>query len=185
MAVGSFVQSVFALTLATSATQMVLAQTLNRMMRLLHPFAPFITEELFAKLPIHTSSLILAQYPTPENDKAWLSIGSVHAKLQMEMVKEVITAVRTIRGESQIKPNQEITVRIAANDPEAQKILKANQAEIMRLGRISKLEIGDIQLLQKSAVATIKVENFLFLKISIFFLLEISMTDCTAHFQII
>ena len=59
-----------------SATQLVLAQTLNRIMRLLHPFVPFITEEIYQKLPIRSEALIVAPYPTPRVDKDWYSVGN-------------------------------------------------------------------------------------------------------------
>lgn len=142
-----------------TATQLVLAQTLNRVMRLLHPFTPFITEELYSKLPIRSEALIAESYPTVRNDKEWLSIGSKDAAFEMQIVKEVITAIRNIRGENQIKPGQTINVRLAPSDDHVQKILQANKAQITRLARLESCDIGEAGSLQKCAVSPVRLPD--------------------------
>ncbi len=140
-----------------TATQLVLAQTLNRIMRLLHPFTPFITEEIYQKLPIRGSeALIIDSYPTIHNDKEWLSVGSKEAAFEMNVVKEVIAAIRNIRGENQIKPNQAIPVRLAPSDGHVQKILGENKAQIMRMARLDSCDIGEAGSLSKCAVAPVR-----------------------------
>ncbi|RYZ75289.1 MAG: valine--tRNA ligase, partial [Proteobacteria bacterium] len=140
-----------------SATQLVLAQTLNRMMRLLHPFVPFITEELYSKLPIKTEALIVETYPTPRRDKEWLAMGSKEAAFEMSVVKEVITAIRNIRGENQIKPGIEMPVRLAPSDARVAKILEGNRAQITRLAKLKTLDIGDAGSLAKTAVSPVRL----------------------------
>jgi valyl-tRNA synthetase len=139
-----------------TAAQLVLAQTLNRIMRLLHPFTPFITEEIYQKLPIRGAALIVDVYPTPQNDKEWLSIGSKEAAFEMKIVKEVITAIRNIRGENQIKPGVQINVRLAPSDDKVQKILQSNKAQIMRLARLEACDIGEAGSLAKCAVMPVR-----------------------------
>lgn len=141
-----------------AATQLVLAQTLNRIMRLLHPFTPFITEEIFQKLPIRGPALILEPYPTPLNDKEWLAVGSKDAAFEMRIVKDVITAIRNIRGENQIKPGVAINVRLAPSDDRIQKILGENKAQIMRLARLATCDIqADPGSLAQCAVAPVRL----------------------------
>lgn len=140
-----------------SATQLVLAQTLNRLMRLLHPFIPFITEEIYQKLPIRGEALIIDRYPTIKNDKAWLSIGSEDVAFELDVVREVITALRNIRGENRIKPGDKIVARLSPQDDKAQKILGANKVAIMTLARLSECEIGPATSLAKCAVAPIRL----------------------------
>ena len=142
-----------------SAAQLVLAQTLNRTMRLLHPFVPFITEEIFHKLPIRGDALITSTYPTPHNDKDWLAQGSREAAIEMDIVKEVITAIRNIRGENQIKPGVQIKVRLAPTDARVQKILGANKPAIMRLARLETCDIGEAGSLAKCAVTPVRVHE--------------------------
>lgn len=140
------------------ATQLVLAQTLNRMMRLLHPFIPFITEEIYQKLPIRGPALINEPYPTIRTDKDWLIVGSKEAAFEMRVVKEVITAIRNIRGENQIKPGVAIKVRLSPSDDRVQKILGENKAQIIRLARLETCEIqADPGSLSKCAVSPVRM----------------------------
>lgn len=139
------------------AAQLVLAQTLNRIVRMLHPFVPFITEEIYAKLPIKNTACIVDQYPTLKNDKEWLAIGSADAAFEMSIVKQVITAIRNIRGENRISPAQQINIRLAPSDDLAQKILGANKPAICRIARVENCEIGEAGNLSKCAVAPVRV----------------------------
>lgn len=139
------------------ATQLVLAQTLNRIMRLLHPFAPFITEELYQKLPIKGKACIIDDYPTEEVDREWLQCSHAQAAFEIDLVKETISAIRNIRGENRIKPGEKITVRLSPQDELAQKILGANRTAVEVLGRIGQLQIGEEGNLAKCAVAPVQV----------------------------
>lgn len=139
------------------ATQLVLAQTLNRIMRLLHPFAPFITEELYQKLPLREKACVIDVFPTVENDKEWLQNANVQAAFEIDLVKETISAIRNIRGENRIKPGEKIPVRLSPKDEVAQKILSSNRTAIEVMGRISQLQIGDEGSLSKCAVAPVIV----------------------------
>ena len=59
-----------------AATQLVLAQVLNRIVRLLHPIAPFISEEIYQKLPIRGAAAIVDIYPTAKSDAKLIALGS-------------------------------------------------------------------------------------------------------------
>ncbi len=141
------------------ATQLVLAQTLNRIMRLLHPFTPFITEEIYSKLPIKSNACIIDVYPTVKNDKEWLSIGTAAAAFEMGVVKEVITAIRNIRGENQIKPGILLNIRLAPADDRVQKILGANKSAICRIARVDRCDIGEAGNLAKCAVTPVRFQG--------------------------
>ena len=142
-----------------STTQLVLAQTLNRVMRLLHPFTPFITEEIYKKLPIRSDALIIETFPTVRNDKDWIANGSKEAAFQMQIVKEVIAAIRNIRGENQIKPGIAINVRLAPSGERVGQILKDNQPQIMRLARLESCTIGDPGNLAKTAISPVRLPD--------------------------
>jgi valyl-tRNA synthetase len=140
-------------------TQLVLAQTLNRIVRLLHPFAPFITEEIYQKLPIKAEACIIDAYPEYEKDQAWLSLGTEEASFEMELVKEVITAVRNIRGENSIKPGEKIDVWLSPKDDQSQKILGSNRSEIIRLASLASCSVSARDSLKKCAIAPIRLGN--------------------------
>ena len=125
-----------------TATQMVLATTLNRIVRLLHPMIPFVTEEIYQMLPIRGDACATDEYPTPRNDKEWLSLRSDEAAFQLDLVKEVLTAVRNVRGENRISPAQELQLRIGAkNLKQVADLLEPNRSSIVKLGRLSSMGI--------------------------------------------
>lgn len=131
---------------------MVLAQVLNRLVRLLHPFTPFITEEIYQKLPLHDLACVVDSYPTLQTEKNWLKGGSQEQAFELDVIKGVITCLRNIRGENQIKPGQEIEARLAPSEDKLQKILQSNKQAITRLAKLSSCEIGELGSLQKCAV---------------------------------
>lgn len=141
-------------------TQLVLAQVLNRMLRLLHPFIPFITEELYAKIPLRNSVLMLDEYPNPRKDREFLAFGTETAALEVDLVKEVLSAIRNIRGENRISPAEKITVRLAPHDDQVQKILSLNRTSIEAIGRVGTLDIAEEGNLSKCAVAPIVVKDY-------------------------
>jgi len=139
------------------ATQLVMAHVLNRIVRLLHPFCPFITEEIYSKLPIKGQACIIDQYPTNLNDKDFLALGSKQSEFEIDIVKEVVTAIRNIRGENRISPAIKLNLRLGVNTDELQKILSSNRTALMTLGRLEQLEIGAEGNLTKCAVTLVSV----------------------------
>ena len=142
------------------ATQLVLAQTLNRICRLLHPFTPFISEEIYQKLPIKGEACIIDSYPNPKNDKDWLSIGSKDRAQELDLVIEVIGAIRNVRGENRIKPGEEIRVRLSPQESNSQKVLQSNKSYISKLAKLSDCEIQPEGSLSKCAVVPIRIYDF-------------------------
>ncbi|MGZ3768836.1 MAG: valine--tRNA ligase [Bdellovibrio sp.] len=141
------------------ATQLVIAQVLNRITRLLHPFAPFISEEIYQKLPIKGAACITDQFPSLRNDREFLGLASQQAALEIDIVKEVITAIRNIRGENRISPATKINVRLGVMNDQVQKILGNNRTAIITMGRVENLEIGVEGDLMKCAVAPVVVKD--------------------------
>jgi valyl-tRNA synthetase len=82
--------------------QQTLAYVLERSLRLLHPFMPFVTEELWQQLPHAGESLIIAQWP-----KGGLAAYPSDAQ-SFESVKESIRLVRNVRAEQQVEPGRRI-----------------------------------------------------------------------------
>jgi valyl-tRNA synthetase len=142
-----------------AATQLVMAQTLNRLMRLLHPFAPFISEEIYQKLPIRGKACIVDQYPNVRNDKEFLSLASAQAAYEIDVVKDVVTAIRNIRGENRISHGEKLKIRIGVTDGEMQKLLGNNKNAILNMARLESMEIGTDGNLQKCAVAPVTVKD--------------------------
>ncbi len=141
-----------------AATQLVIAQVLNRITRLLHPFCPFISEEIYQKLPIRGAACIVDQYPNIRNDKDFLALGSTQAAFEIDVVKEVITAMRNIRGENRISPAIKLKIRLGASG-DVQKVLNDNRTALMNMGRLEALDIGAEGDLMKCAVTSVVVKD--------------------------
>lgn len=141
------------------ATLWVLAHVMDRTMKMLHPFVPFITEELYAKLPLSEGTLMVQTYPTVRNDKDLLSFASEEAALELDLVREVITAIRNIRGELMIKPGQKIKAYLAPSEDQTQKILGENKQAIMVMAGLELCDVGVHDNRAKCAVAPVMVKQ--------------------------
>ncbi len=95
-------------------TQATLVEVLETTLRLLHPFMPFITEEIWQRLPHTGDSVMVAAFPKSSRTKA-----DPQAEREMAPIIGVITAVRNIRSESRVPPSVElqVTVKPAGAEP--------------------------------------------------------------------
>jgi valyl-tRNA synthetase len=108
-------------------------------LRLLHPFMPFLTEELWQKLPHRFESISLAPYPQvwpPKMD--W-----VHARKEMELLQDAIVALRNIRAEMKIDAKQKIPGELAATEPAVLELFRQHQDSIARLAQLSDLRLEE------------------------------------------
>jgi valyl-tRNA synthetase len=118
-------------------------------LRMLHPFMPYLTEELWQKLPGTSARLHDQAYSNAEKTVMLASfpIGDPRAvdetvESEMRAVIDVIKKVRNIRSEMNISPPIKFAVHIAAA-PDHRTVFKANEAQILKLARAEKLVIGD------------------------------------------
>ncbi|MDQ2682442.1 MAG: class I tRNA ligase family protein, partial [Chloroflexota bacterium] len=105
-----------------------LAYVINRTLRLLHPFAPFVTETLWEHVPTNGAKLIVSSWPVAGEADAG-------AERIMNIVIELVTKIRNARTESNVEPGRWIAARISApGDAEA---LESIRREIGLLARIA------------------------------------------------
>ncbi len=95
-------------------TQNVLAYVLSETLKLLHPFMPFITEEIWSGLPGTDSSIMISRFP--EYDESLVFDAETSS---MERVIEAITAIRTRRSEMNVAPSKKAKLYIVTQYPEA------------------------------------------------------------------
>ena len=122
---------------------------LEQALRLLHPFMPYLTEELWQKLPIKHSQLLdhayagaqatimLAAYPKGES-----SLIDEPAESEMKAVIDLISRVRNIRSEMNIKPGERVRVLVAANET-LRNTFSNSSDQIARLARASEIKIDE------------------------------------------
>jgi valyl-tRNA synthetase len=123
-----------------ASAKYVLWLVLENLLRLLHPFMPFITEEIWQALPKSGAeeSIMLAAFPTPREE--WAAFGS--AATEMELVMDVIKGIRNIRGEMEVPPSKQIAAILDCKSRESLTLMKRNEVYVMSLARLSDLAIG-------------------------------------------
>ncbi|EJF1316475.1 TPA: valine--tRNA ligase [Staphylococcus pseudintermedius] len=119
-----------------NVTRSVLSYTLDRIMRLLHPFMPFVTEHIWQNLPHEGESIVTSAWPTVD-----ASLVFEESKDVMEQLVEIIKAVRQSRLEVNTPLSKEIPIKIQAKNETIQQLLKTNQHYLERFCNPSTLEI--------------------------------------------
>src|SRR5881296_3867477 len=114
----------------------VLLYVFETALRLLHPFMPFITEELWQNLPHKGDSIVIAAYPEFDSE-----LVDERAESQTELVQEIIVKVRNIRAEMNVDAKQTVSVRIATNDPQLTQLLSNAREYIFKLAQVNQVEI--------------------------------------------
>ncbi|MGI9574737.1 valine--tRNA ligase [Alloalcanivorax xenomutans] len=135
-------------------TRRTLVRVLEAILRLAHPFMPFITEEIWQKVAplagkmpatdaskapaedtgIGNTTIMLQPYPHPEQDKV-----DEQAEQDIEWIKAVITAIRNIRGEMRIPPSRTLDVYLHNGKDEDQRRLQANHNFLCRLAKLDSI----------------------------------------------
>ena len=113
--------------------QQVLVYVLTETLKLLHPFMPFITEEIWQALPHQGDFLMLQSWP--KADPAW---ADVKAKESMEAVMDVIRAIRARRSEMNVPPSKKAALTIVTNEAD---IFASGEAHLKRLAWCSSVTV--------------------------------------------
>jgi valyl-tRNA synthetase len=116
-----------------AVTQRTLAETLEVTLRLLHPFMPFISEEIWQRLPHLGDSIMVAPFP-----KATRKGHDQSAELQMAPILDNVSAIRTGRSENRIAPSKTVHVVIR---PASGEIAFATESGKAIIGSLSRAEI--------------------------------------------
>jgi valyl-tRNA synthetase len=136
---------------AKRTTQSVLAYVLDNTMRLIHPFMPFISEEIWQHLPHEGDTVVLASWP-----KADASREAPEAVKEMELLMDIIRAVRNIRAEVNVPMSKKVELLVRPGNAETQTILERNAEYIRRFAGTSKLDIqSGLETPDKSMTAVV------------------------------
>jgi valyl-tRNA synthetase len=134
------------------AARATLVRTLSTTLTILHPFLPFLTEELWRHLPGSEGPLMVAPWPEASEfgrDEA--------AQSDFDRVREAITAVRNVRSQMHVPPGTSIRVLVHTDDPELERVLDATREMSSALVRVSELNVGpDVRKPAHSASAVIR-----------------------------
>lgn len=122
---------------AKKNTQQILCYVLDKILRLLHPIMPFVTEKIWLTMPHEGETLVTATYPTVDE-----AVIDRDAEEQMENLIELIKAVRNNRAEVNAPMSSAIDILIKTTAPATKEILESNQEYIQRFCHPKKLVIS-------------------------------------------
>jgi valyl-tRNA synthetase len=115
--------------------QTVLSLVLEQTMRLLHPYMPFITEEIWQHLPHQGESVVIAPWPLPDD-----RLRDAVVESEMSTLMDLVRAVRNVRAEMNVEPSRAIS-GILQGDPERCAKIERDQDLLKVLAGIAELEI--------------------------------------------
>mgnify|MGYP002515919341 FL=1 len=125
------------------AAQKVLVYVLDQILRLLHPFMPFITEEIWQAIPHAGRFLISAEWPVYNE-----AFSFTAEEAGMEKIIEAITALRARRAEMNVPMSKKVNLTIAAAQPE---IFEAGKAFFLRLAGAEDVKVCGMEAADKAA----------------------------------
>ncbi|WP_300392155.1 valine--tRNA ligase [Fusobacterium sp.] len=117
--------------------QYVLWTVLEAGMRLLHPFMPYITEEIWQTIKAEGETVMLSEYPVADE-----KLIDKDVEKSFEYIKELISSLRNIRAEAGISPAKPAKVVIKSSDESELNTIKENYFFITKLGNLESIECG-------------------------------------------
>jgi valyl-tRNA synthetase len=129
-----------------NATRQVLVGILDQSLRLLHPYMPFVTEEIWQHLPGHTESIMVSAWPEPDK-----RLIDQNAERDMAVIMEVIRVIRNARAEFGVEAGRWVEALVVAGD--RVDLLQAQVPAIQALSRAKPVTVvGDLADRPKQAV---------------------------------
>jgi valyl-tRNA synthetase len=126
--------------LRRSLTQQTLLRVLDDMLRLLQPFMPFITEEIWQQLPLNkgNGSIMVASFPRIDE-----RFDDDRIADEMGLVIEIVSTLRNIRGEMNIPPGEQIDAFFHTKDSKIEERIQSNLSFIRSLAKVNEIRIGE------------------------------------------
>jgi valyl-tRNA synthetase len=148
---------------AKRLAQSLAAKVLEQILVLLHPIMPFVTEEIWQKLPQTTGTIMKASIPKPDPDRL-----DQKAEEDMDLIMSVVNSIRNIRGEMNVPPATRVEVVCFCGNDQQRALLEGHAALMSDLARLAGLRVArpdDVKKPRIAARAIIKdVEVYVLLK---------------------
>lgn len=134
----------------------LLIKILESYLRLLHPFMPFISEEIWQSIPHDGESIMISPYPE-------YKIGEIdkEAEYKMEILMDVISAIREVRSQLSVSPQKRFSAYLITDHLEKKSLIIKNNEKIMRLAGLNSVDfvgkIDDLANYSKSIASGIDI----------------------------
>lgn len=133
-----------------SQTQIVMYKVLEKFLRLIHPFMPFITEEIWHTLNPKADYIMSSSWPHIQEN-----IIDKKLEKKFQLVLDIITGIRNMRAELEIVPTQTVDIFLGTTSKVTRELLEQSCALIKNLARIGNLTIKDEIQQLKSCVTSV------------------------------
>ncbi|MCD6224389.1 MAG: valine--tRNA ligase [Deltaproteobacteria bacterium] len=139
-----------------TAAMSVLWRVLHDTLILLHPFTPFITEEIWHRLPGTSGSIMVASFPS-YNSNDYGIVNDSDSESKMNLITEIITGIRNIRGEMKIPPSLSLLAMVQSVDQSIIDTVDSYRDIIIDLAGLESLSVADfVERPSASATAVVK-----------------------------
>jgi valyl-tRNA synthetase len=132
----------------------VLWRVMHDTLILLHPFMPFVTEEIWHKLPGTQGSIMKAVFPADRKDSADIRREN-KAESEMDLLIELISAVRNIRGEMNISPSLNLTATVQTKETKIKTTLEQHQDIVINLAKLNAFSVNANAARPKSSATAV------------------------------
>jgi valyl-tRNA synthetase len=116
----------------------ILLHVLDYALRMLHPFMPFITEEIWQKIPHEGDSIMIQQFPVPSSIRE-----NPEAAQQMQDLMDLTGEIRSLRAEMNIDPKRSLNAKLVVKNADDRTLAAENMQKIQLLARLNDVEFSD------------------------------------------
>lgn len=136
------------------ATLGVLWRVMHDTLILLHPFMPFVTEEIWHKMPGTRGSIMKAAFPVDGENRPDISTENA-AESEMNLLIELISAVRNIRGEMNISPSVNLAATVQTRDSNIKIAIEQHRDIIINLAKLNAFSVNESTARPKSSATAV------------------------------
>ena len=116
----------------------VLLHSMDCTLRMLHPFMPFITEEIWQKIPHEGDSVMTQEFPCPSKKRENPEMAQ-----RMEDLMDLIGGIRSLRAEMNIDPKRSLDAKLVIQNPNDRNLVLENESKIKILAKLNTLEFSE------------------------------------------
>ncbi|MFH1062647.1 MAG: valine--tRNA ligase [Candidatus Omnitrophota bacterium] len=142
------------LNIESIATKTVLYNVLEKSLRIMHPFMPLITDEIWQKVTGNNISILSQSWPLVAENYI-----DENLEKEMRLVMDVCVKIRNLRSENDIKPKDKVDICIYPENKQAANILRKNSVYLINLAKVEKLSFAQKEDLSTSINPTASAEG--------------------------